>query len=95
MKKLIVLTGKFIKDIKTAKQLVQREGFEVQESLDDNTQVLLVGDGEKSYWATSETGNLIHEATRFNNKGSAIEIMFEIDFFNDLSSKNTSIQAQI
>ena len=95
MKKTIVLTGKFIKKIEAVKQLLEEGGFEVSNSLDNKTQILLVGDGEKSYWATSETGNLIHKATRFNNHGSDVEIFFEKEFFDNFSPKITSIQTHV
>jgi hypothetical protein len=95
MDKIIVLTGKFQNDITSIEKIARSNGFSTASMLTDETNLLLVGDGSKSYWATSETGKLIHQATRANNQGKKIEILYELEFISQVKNSTNLVSAEL
>lgn len=88
MKNKIVITGKFRTDKDSLDRIIQQRGLILVSKLDKDTSFLLIGDGSKSYWATSQTGKLIHKATRCNMSGCHIEIVFELEFIDQIKRSN-------
>ena len=89
--KNIILTGEFKTEASILSDLIKKSGYSIAKDLDDNIDVLLVGDGSKSYWASSPTGILIHEATRLAMNGSQVEILYETEFIDQLKDQTSSM----
>ena len=70
MSKTAVLTGQFLSDIESVEDILKKYKIETVREIQEDTTLLVIGEGTKSYWASSPTGTLIHEATRRSLNGS-------------------------
>jgi len=86
--KKVVLTGEFLNGVKELKRVLYSAGYETVKNLDTDVSYLIVGDANKSYWATSRTGILIHEVTRLELKGQKIDVLYESELEDKLRNLN-------
>lgn len=82
MQKKVILSGTFLTDINLINRSFVQNGYAITPELTSDTALLVIGEGARSYWATSSTGTLLHEAVRMQNSGSKIQILYESDLLN-------------
>jgi|GEM_PF-6639660 hypothetical protein len=86
--KKVVMTGEFLTDINEWRKTLNSVGFEITKNLNFEVSYLVVGDACRSYWASSRTGVLIHEATRMELNGQNIEVINESELQDKLRNLN-------